>query len=256
MEKIFIKNRHGQKICVVINEHAESSKLVFIEHGLGGFKEQPHLQALESVFSQNGFTTVLFDTTNSIGESEGQYEKATLGGSYEDLQDVINWAKTQPWYNEPFSLAGFSMGGYSVVQFAEDFPALVNNVIAGAPVVSGELSKATDRAEELAEWQKTGWKTRISNSKPGTELRLPWSHMEERLKHDLLPKADQLTMNVLIIVGSEDISCPVEHQKLLFEAIPAKAKKLAIVEGAPHSFREEGHINQLKQEVDNWLKNL
>lgn len=255
MQKLFIKNRYNQKICVVVNEQP-GEKLVFIEHGLGGFKEQVHLQALESVFFQNGYTTVLFDTTNSIGESDGEYEKATLGGSYEDLQDVVNWAKTQQWYREPFTLSGFSMGGYSVVQFAEDYPTLVSNLVAGAPVVSGELSKATDRAEELAEWQKTGWKTRISNSKPGLELRLPWSHMEERLTHDLLPKADQLTMPTLIIVGSEDISCPVEHQKILFEKIPSKIKKLAIVKGAPHSFRLEGDIHQLKIEVDNWLKNL
>ncbi len=256
MQKLFIKNRHDQKIAVAVNETPEAKGLVFIEHGLGGFKEQPHIQAVAETFYQNGFTTVLFDTTNSIGESDGSYEHATLQNSYEDLQDVIFWAKNQTWYKEPFALSGFSMGGYSVVQFAEDNPLIVNNVIAFAPVVSGELDKSIQNPSELEAWEKVGWKNVISNSKPGLTLRLPWSHMEERLRHNLLTKANQLTMSVIIIVGSDDNFCPVEHQRILFNAIPSKTKKLAIVQGAPHSFRKEEDIKQLCLELNKWLKSL
>ena len=37
--------------------------------------------------------------------------------------------------------------------------------------------------------------------------------MEERLNHDLIPKVSNLSMPILIIVGSKDDSCPLEHQK-------------------------------------------
>lgn len=174
MEKIFIKNRQNQNIAIVINKQENSKGIAFIMHGLGGFKEQPHIQLMASTFFEQGYTTILFDTTNSIGESDGKYEDATMQNYYEDLEDVITWSKSQSWYQEPFILAGHSMGGYSVVQYAENHPYEVKGVFAWAPVVSGELSyKAHERADDLKEWKQTGWKMRISNSKPGLELRLP-----------------------------------------------------------------------------------
>jgi hypothetical protein len=36
---------------------------------------------------------VLFDTTHSFGESGGNYEDATTTQYYQDLEDVISWAK-------------------------------------------------------------------------------------------------------------------------------------------------------------------
>ena len=125
-------------------------------------------------------------------------------------------------------------------------------------VVEHKLSKIIDKSiqdpSELEAWEKTGWKNIISNSKPELKLRLPWSHMEERLRHNLLTKAKQLTMSVIIIVGSDDSLCPVEHQRMLFNEIPSKIKKLAIVQGAPHSFRKDEDIKQLCLELNNWLK--
>ncbi len=257
MNKLLIKNRHNLKISLVTNEHPSSKGIVFIIHGLGGFKEQPHIQLVTQIFFSAGYTTIVFDTTNSIGESEGKYEDATLSGSYTDLEDVIQWSKNQLWYKEPFCLAGHSMGGYSVVRFAEEYPEIVKGVFAWAPVVSGELSyKSSEREVELAEWKRMGYKTRISNSKPGLELRLPWSHMVERLNHNLLPQAHKLTMPLLIVVGEEDTSCPPAHEKILFDAIPLSKKELVIIPKAPHTFRDEKHLEQLTDYLTSWLSKL
>lgn len=254
---MFIKNRHQLNIAVVVNETPNSKGLAFVMHGLGGFKEQPHIQLIASTFFEQGYTTILFDTTNSIGESGGKYEDATLGSSYTDLEDVISWAKNQSWYQEPFCLAGHSMGGYSVVQYAENHPYEVKGVFAWAPVVSGELSyKAHERADDLKEWERTGWKMRISNSKPGLELRLPWSHMVERFNHNLLPEASNLTMPITIIVGGQDTSCPPTHQQILFNAIPSTKKELFIVKDAPHTFRDEKHLEELKKILVKWINKL
>lgn len=66
--------------------------LAFVMHGLGGFKEQPHLQVMAKAFLANGYTVVRFDTTNTFGESDGRYEDATTTNYYEDLEAVIAWA--------------------------------------------------------------------------------------------------------------------------------------------------------------------
>src|SRR5260221_6400320 len=99
MDKVFIKNRKGQKIAVIVEQpNGQTKGLAFVMHGLGGFKEQPHIQVMAEAFLDNGYRVVRFDATNSFGESEGKYEDATTTNYYEDLEDVINWSKKQSWY--------------------------------------------------------------------------------------------------------------------------------------------------------------
>ncbi len=258
MEKFSIKNRYGLKIVGEIHTPSNMVGLSFIQHGLGGFKEQPGIVALVNTLLANGYMVVSFDATNSVGESEGKYENATMQLHYEDLVDVINWAKTQTWYKEPFILIGSSLGGYSVAQYAEDHPTEVKAVSPFALVVSGELSlQASEKfePEKLKNWKETGWDERQSVSKPGLIKRLPWSHMEERLKHDLRPNASKLTMPVLLVVGENDTSCPPDSQQLFYNLIPGP-KEIHIVPNAPHTFRDETHLSQLKDIVDAWLKKL
>jgi predicted alpha/beta-fold hydrolase len=111
MEKLFIKNSQNQKIAVIVEKVEKPKGLVFIMHGLGGFKEQPHIEIFAKVFKDNNYTVVRFDTTNSFGESDGDYANATVTNYYQDLEDVINWSKRQNFYQEPFILCGHSLGG-------------------------------------------------------------------------------------------------------------------------------------------------
>ena len=50
MEKIFIKNRKNQNVSVIIEKVDNQKGLVFVMHGLGGFKEQPHIEIFAKVF--------------------------------------------------------------------------------------------------------------------------------------------------------------------------------------------------------------
>jgi fermentation-respiration switch protein FrsA (DUF1100 family) len=95
----------------------------------------------------------------------------------------------------------------------------------------------------------------VSKSKPGLIKRLPWSHMEERLKHDLLPNASKLTMPVLFVVGENDKACTSGSQQALYDVVPGP-KEMNIVSGAPHTFRNPEHLTQLKTIFNNWLKKI
>lgn len=255
MKKFEIKNRYGLKIVGEILEPENSKGLAFVLHGLGGYKEQTHIKLITDTFYSNDLTIINFDATNSVGESEGKYEDATLGKHYEDLVDVISWSKTQDFYQEPFILSGHSMGAQAILEYAENYPLEIKGVFAFAPVVSGELSfEAYQNSDPNAfeNWKKTGWQERKSSSKPGLIKRLPWSHMEERLNHDLLQDSDKLNMPLAILVGSEDIPCPVKNQKILFDKLNCE-KDLYIVKDAPHSFKTEEHLNELKKYLNIWL---
>lgn len=255
-EKFKIKNRNGFKIVGDVFVPENPKGLVFIMHGLGGFKDQPHIQSWASVFKENNFSVVLFDTTHTYGESEGNYEDATTTNYYEDLEDVINWAKTQNWYKEPFWLVGHSLGGISTALYTERHPNEVKALAPISTVVSGKLSmeSKTDKGE-LEKWEKTGWRETLSESKPGLMKRLKWSHMVDRMKYDLLTEVDKLTMPVLLIVGDQDNSTPPKHQKVLFDKLLGK-KEMHIIKDAPHTFRDPKHLEDIKNILNSWIKNI
>lgn len=256
MQKLFIQNRKGQKLAVLVETQQGAKGLAFVMHGLGGFKEQPHLGAMAEAFFESGYTVVRFDTTNTFGESDGNYEDATTTNYYEDLEDVIAWAQTQPWYEEPFVLAGHSLGGLCVALFAERHPEKVKGLAPISTVVSGKLSTETpSHRAEAGEWEKTGWRINESRSKPGVMKRLKWSHMADRVKYDLLPDIRKLTMPVLLIVGEKDDSTPPAHQEILFKVLPGP-KEFYVIAGAPHTFRDEKHLNEIKEIFKNWIKKL
>ena len=171
-EKTFIKNHKEQKISVLIEKPENPRGLVFIMHGLGGFKEQPHIQAFADAFKENSFTVVLFDARDTIGESEGKMEDATISSYYKDLEDVIEWSKFQSWYKDPFWLAGHSLGGICIALYAENYPEKIKALAPISTLVSGKLNWETHDPKELEEWKRTGWQESESRSKPGVIKRL------------------------------------------------------------------------------------
>ena len=82
------------------------------------------------------------------------------------MKDVIGWAKNQPWYQEPFWLAGHSLGGICTAFFAEKFPEKVKALAPIGTVVSGKLSRELYTPERLADWEQSGWRVTQSKSKP------------------------------------------------------------------------------------------
>lgn len=253
MEKLFIQNRKGQKMAIILEKADNQKGLAFVMHGLGGFKEQPHIETFAHAFLEKGFTAIRFDTTNTFGESDGDYSDATTTNYYEDLEDVIAWAGTQSWYQEPFALAGHSLGGISTALYAEKHPEKVQALAPISTVVSGALSAQTDKHKKVAdEWGRTGWREEESVSEPGRIKRLKWSHMTDRLKYDLLPDVENLTMPVLLIVGDVDDSTPPEHQKALFDALPGQ-KEMQIIKDAPHTFRDPKHLAEIREIFLRWI---
>ncbi len=247
-QKIFIHNRAQERLCLVVRKHEAPRGVAVVLHGLGATKDQKMIVAAAQVYFEQGFTTLRFDTTNTFGESDGDIERATLTKHYEDLEDVLAWLLEQPWYSQPLTLVGHSMGGYAVARYAEIYPERVASILPISPVVSGELTLQAHIAHDPAfieTWRETGWREDSSVSTPGRVRRIPWSHMEDRLQHSLLPDAHKLTMPVTIIVGAEDTVTLTTHMQLLFDAIPGPHKQLTVIPGCGHVFRSDEHCAQL-----------
>jgi hypothetical protein len=253
MTKLAIKNRKNQKIVVEYEIPSQTKGLVFVMHGLSGNKDEKHIKALAESSFALGYTVVRFDTTNTFGESDGSYEQAALTNYYEDLEDVIEWSSKQNWYREPFILVGHSLGGISILLYAERYPEKVQALAPLSTVVSGKLSLESPKHRLIIdEWKRTGWRIEESVTVPGRIKKLPWSHIEDRLRYDVLDNVSKLTMPVLLIVGENDDSTPPEHQKMLFDQLPGK-KEFHVIKDCPHTFVEDRHIHELKNIFEHWL---
>lgn len=260
MQKITLQNRKGQNIVGILTKPTGDVKGVcVVMHGYGGFKEQSWMVAMADVFREHGFITFNFDATNSTGEGDGKYEDARVGLHYEDLEDVVKWAKEQDWFTGQLALTGHSMGGFAVARYAEKHPEEVAYLAPIAPLVSGDLFfEARERfmPEAVKAWQETGWYEKTSPSKPGFIYRSPWDFVVEAKQHDLIPEADRLTMSTLVVVGENDESIPPDNVKKFFDAIPAGQKDLAIMKDTRHTYRTSEQLADLKTIISNWLEKV
>lgn len=251
-----IKNREGQNIDITIDEVPNPKGIVFVMHGLGGFKEHSNIKLFAKAFVEKNITAIRFDTTNTLGESDGAYEDATVTNYYSDLEDVIEWSRTQKWYQEPFYLIGHSLGGLCTTLYAERCPSKVKGLAPISTVVSGKLSEEAHKEfnpESYDEWKKSGWLMKESKSRPGTIKKLKWSHMEDRHKYDLIPEAKSLTMPVLLITGEKDTATPPKHVEVLYKALPGSVKSHFIIHDAQHTFIEPRHLEEIKKLIQDWI---
>ena len=256
MSKEIIKNRKEQNIVTLVEETEPQKGLVFVMHGLGGFKEQAHIKTISEAFKERGYTVVRFDTTNAVGESDGKLEFATVTNYYKDLEDVIEWTKKQKWYQEPFCLAGHSLGGFCVFWYTINHPGKVKAIAPISAFISGKIFIETLKAKEsIEEWEKRGYREWESSSKPGLIKRLNWSFALDSLKYDLIVGAEEIKVPVLIIVGDQDTDTRLEHLKILYEKLSTK-KEFHIIKGGPHTFKEKNHLQEIRQLFDNWIKKL
>lgn len=252
--KLKIKNRDNRNIVAILEKSGKDKGIAFIVHGLGGFKEQRHIKAFNSAFRQFGYATVRWDARDTIGESEGRMEDATLTSFYQDLEDVISWAQKQAWFKKPFVLCGHSLGSAACILYAQRNPNQVKALVPTSAVVSGRFLHKTFSKKELKDWQEKGHMLKESTSKPGLIKKIGWESMEDILEYDALEKVDRLTMPILLIVGHQDETTGLKSQKILFRAIPGNKKKLHIIQNAPHTFRNKKHLVQIKKIITEWLK--
>ena len=261
-ERATIKNRHGLKLVIQVDTPDNFQNLVFIEPGQSGTIDQKHIEAFAVAFLENGFRTVRFDPTNSLGESGGELINVTYDNYEQDLEDVINWARTQTWFQQPFALCGHSMGAQAVAWYAERHPAEVLLLAPMAPVVNYDLYMKTLDPEEKRQWQEKGYDEYPSKYRPGVIKKVGWGINESLKKYDIMPLAGNLTMPVINIVGERDQPCPLEHQRIFMDAVANPNKKLITIASAQHSYRNDktdeynGELEEVRQSLSSWLREI
>lgn len=255
----FIDTLSGEKIAIqVLRSSNPTGQVVFLEHGLAGFKEEGMIQTAAKAFLDTGFTAVLFDARFGLGESDGPLEQANFTHFIEDIQTVTQWAETQDFYAEPFALCGHSLGAGACLHYAASYADKVSTVVSLSGVISGKLlldSYTRHKPDFVADWQKNHL---LYRERPDDKTKngfISYAHIQEAMKYDLRTEAPYITCPVLVICGDRDISSTVEINTALFEKLGGE-KTMEIIPNCGHTYQTPENKECLYQSMLKWIRAL
>ena len=235
----WIKNSRGEPLYLQVAgaEDTGNRKLAIIQHGLASDMSHPAVQAVKKAFLARGYVVITFDSRYSLGKSGGGVLRARLSTFEEDLRTVVNWAKGQSFYHEPFALAGHSLGGASVLVYAAGHPEQAGILIPITPVVSGQRWEdfCLSRLSFCRDWKKDGFYTY-------EDEQISYQTVETAKSYDALRLGDKLKAKVLLIAAEKDNVVNPGDVADLYEALQT-SKRLAVVPESGHNF--ESLQNQL-----------
>ena len=248
-----IENSQHEPIYLQISgqQTAEKNKLAIIQHGLASDMTHPAVRAAKQAFIDNGYLVITFDSRYSLGKSGGWVANVRLSTFVDDLQTVIDWAKKQNFYHEPLALAGHSLGGASVLQYAAEHPAQVGILVPITPVVSGqkwEDACMTYMPDFCRKWKKDGV-YRYQNED------ISYQTVEKAKSFDALKLAPKIAADVLLISAQNDTIIIPKDINELYAALPESDKKrLAKIPNSGHNFEDARNQQDLTEAVNNFLK--
>jgi uncharacterized protein len=232
-----IRNLAGERIDIAYHSAMKLGALVLLGHGVTGNKDRPLLVAVANGLAERGWPCLRISFTGN-GDSEGEFEAATISKELEDLRVVL---ATIP-QEKKVAYVGHSMGAAVGVKCAAkslDLHALVS--LAGmvhtadfavrefGDVTPGEGFMWDEPDCPLSEGYMADMKE-IGNVLPEVvEVRVPW----------------------LLIHGTEDDVVPLGDSRDAFAAAKCD-KKLVELPGAGHSFGE-GFYADIIEDIDAWL---
>lgn len=250
--ELFIKNRQWIDLHVSCSLVEAAKWLAIVMHGFTGFKDQPQIQAMAQALFDNNFNVIIFDTTNSLWKSGGDMMYATLDQYYQDLQDVISWAKAQDFYNHKLVLAGHSLGAYCSMRYAIDYPQDIIWVVSVSAFVSGKDYYTKQGFDLIKKCEQDWFISYESNSKPGTIKIIPWKFIKSILPYNIIPDLPKIKVSTLFVIWAQDRL----FDERTNEAYPSLwwPKHLHIIKDAGHNFRQSKQYNELEQVVNDRIK--
>ena len=248
-QSLVLKNNQGQAIHVKIyNENGD--KLAFVLHGLASNMNHQTVQTTKQAFLKNGYTVVTLDARYSLGKSDGDVAHVSLNTLSEDLETVVNWAKTQPFYHEPFAVAGHSLGGAASILYSKNHNH-VNFLIPIAPVISGEQWKTScmkNMPDFCKQWKEKGYYEYTLN---GKSVNIFYSVVENAKSYNALDFADNITAPTLFIIAENDNIIEETDIQKTADLMNAKVVKIS---QSTHNFTRKQNLNDLYQAIDDFIK--
>lgn len=255
IKRFAVKNQYNQKIVGLLNipKTKPPFPAVIVCHGFTGYKEQIHLQSLAEVLESKGFLVCRFDFTNEIGKSDGRIENISFKNHLSDLKTIVNYINHLNLVKKNhLGLAGHSFGGQIILHYA-----VKDKKIKTLADLAGVIDWQDDEIMRTAEWQdefnqiKTNGFVKVVKSS-GKIYKIKKDFYLSMFKIKTASIIKKINIPTIIVHGSKDKSVPLSQSKLCYKLLK-KPKKLVIIKGAPHTWKEPRYYNQVNLAVASWF---
>jgi len=182
---------------------------------------------------ESGIATIRFDFRGS-GDSEGRFEDMTPLTELRDAQEVLEYVRSQPFYNGNMGLVGYSLGGMIASLLAPSERDVKSVCLWSPAILNLELF------EELSE----DFESRLDGDGflDVGGLRISRRFKDDALSMDASAELARFSGDVLIVHGTKDETVP-------FEPVSKYAKKqkfqLHAIEGGDHRFTKYQWVEEL-----------
>ncbi len=230
-EKIRIPSTKGGLAAVVHRPEKKTDKLAILCPGYLDSKDYAHLVGLAEGLCAQGYTAVRFEATGTW-ESDGTIADYLTSQYLEDIKNVLEYMLREGEYAQVL-LGGHSRGGMVSILYAARDPR-VTQVVAIMPSSSASLEK-----KDPVAWKKDGFRISRRDTPDGAGVRefcVPYSHVIDRNKFDVVADVQKVHTAMLIITGNKDTVVPPESVKNIFDNAN-EPKKFVMLEGIGHDYR-------------------
>ena len=238
---------------------------VVLVHGLG--EHSGRYGKLISMLNDAGFGVYVFDWPGH-GKSPGKRGHTTIEQAMEIIDSISSEIGERPF------ILGHSLGGLTVIRYAETRPDRVRGVVTSSPALAKSpktpgfmvaLAKLLGRvAPGLT--LSNGLDPRLLSRNPDAVER----YVKDPLVHDRIStalgkstfenmerahrEAGRISVPILILVGTGDVITPPEGSKRLFKELKVEDKTLREFKGAYHEIFEDPEWgDEFHRAVMEWL---
>jgi len=246
-------NKNNSDLSVLVEHTKIEAGVAVLLHGASGTSETKVMETLAEAFRVRGFTVVRFNAFNGLGESDGNFANFTATDYKKDLELVLAWARTQPWWNDTLVLCGHSVGGLVAGLYAALHNKEVHDLVLLSPTVSGTSYKHTfteHAPEEMVAWSTNGTRT-ITHPLTREPYEFPYTFVEDLLQYDLMTHATELTMPVTALVGTDDTVAPREDTEAFCTSVGKHATLVPMqhVHHTPETHTELATLHSTLQKI-------
>ena len=238
---------------------------VVLVHGLG--EHSGRYGRLIRELNNVGFAVYTFDWPGH-GKSPGKRGHTSVEEAMEIIDSIVEEIGERPF------LFGHSLGGLTVIRYAETRPDEIRGVIASSPA----LAKSPETPGFMVALAKflgkvapgvvlsNGLKPKLLSRNPEAVKR----YVEDPLVHDRISAklgrsifvnmelahrdAGRIKVPILLLIGTGDIITPPEGSRRLFEELEVDDKMLGEFEGAYHEiFEDQEWADEFHKTIIKWL---